>query len=271
MHTYALESIELCKSREAASDMMMNKCLITRLFLRKGCDINEAYKDLVLRRMLNRGRPKFYGSLEFEKPLWQNESQYVKLWLSVPRDQNISDEYAYFPSMNSTNLQAAISSFLSCENEIYVTDPTNMTETVFMLCALGADVSATDFYLSIHSIQPLHLIALIPYSPDMAFYIKTLFKILLDFGANPCARTKSGWTVLDIALDKGWDVQWLEALRECNQLQVIVEQFVAEVFGREEGPLHTTIRTGVDITDLSKPSAQGLSRRIASRGDRLDD
>ena len=269
MHAWAFDSIEICKSREAASDMMMNKCLITRLFVRKGCDINEAYKEFIIIRMLNQGRLKLYGSLEFEKPLSQNESQYIKLWLSFLRDQNISVEYcADVPNMDSTNLQAAISLFNSSERDRYFADRTRVTEMVFMLCALGADVSATGTDLSL---PPLHFIADIHYSPDMAFFIKTLFKILLDFGADPCARTKSGWTVLHIAWVNGWVIQWIEALIECNQLQVVMEQFRAGKLGREEEPLHTAMRTGVDVTDLSKPSAQGLSRRIASRGDRLDD
>ncbi len=261
-------TIELCKSREEAYDMMMNKCLITRLFLRKGCDINEFNIHISFFR--RRQRQNLNGWFQLERPLWLNKSQYFKLWLSFLRDQTISDDYAYFPNMTFTNLQATIAVLHNSTLQTYL-DPTQVTETVFMLCALGADVSATGTYPSIYNIQPLHLIALIPYSPDMAFYIKTLFKILLDFGADPCARDKQGRTILHIALDNGWDVQWREALKDCNQLQVFMEQFEAVSLGREEGPLHITTRTGVDTTDLSKPSAQGLSRRIASRGDRLDD
>ena len=265
-----MESIELCNGREAASDMMMDKCLITRLFLRKGCDINKAYEyfNLLVTRMRGRKRRKFHGWLEFEKPLWQNESHYIKLWLSFLRDQNIFDEHAYSPNTKLANLRSAIAVFHGLHLEGNFLDPTAVTETVFMLCTLGADVSAAEKFVSM---QPLHLIALIPYSPGMAFYVKTLFKILLDFGADPCARDKTGSTVLKIAVNNGWHIQWFEALRECNKLQSFIEQFEAEVLGREEGSLHTTIRTGVDITDLRKPSAQGLSRRIASRGDRLDD
>ena len=137
-----------------------------------------------------------------------------------------------------------------------------------MLCAMGANVSAR---MPDSGAQPLHLVGTIPYSPEKALYIGAQFEILLQFGADPCARDGHGWTVTDFAVFSGWEEQWFQALFKCNKAQLVSEQLEAEGAGRTEAPFDNAMRTGVDVTDLSKPSFEGLSRRTVARGDRLDD
>ncbi|KAM0799760.1 hypothetical protein BDR22DRAFT_854104 [Usnea florida] len=144
----------------------------------------------------------------------------------------------------------------------------NTTEAIFMLCSLGANVSARMPY---GGAQPLHRVAGVPYSLKGSFHATSQFEILLDFGADPCARDGWGRTVTQIACSSGWEEQWFQALRKCNKAQVVIEQLRAELAGWKDAPLDDAIRTGVDVTDLSKPSFGGLSRRIVARGDRLDD
>ena len=240
----------------------------------KGCDLDETYEtilpnlprfSLLVSGVFRGIGIKVNGWFASEEPLWRNESQYLKLWLSFQRDHNVYVDYTN--SFGLTCLQSLLVTQNFAPHESHHMSSKEMTEDVFVLCALGADVSATT---PIDGLQPLHLVAFSSYSPDKAFYIKTQFKILLDFGADPFARDDKGRTVGRIAFSRGWFDQWCEALLECKPLELVEDIIRAGLLGLEERPFHDTIRTGVDAADLSKPSAEGLSRRITSRGDRLD-
>ena len=274
MHRFILVSIpRYCKTREAASHMMTSKCDTTRLFLRHGCDINEIYEkplqDHPLWILLS--SHYFPGSVESrgwsEKPIWRNESHSINIWMHFLQDQNIDVD---FTEARDVSLQGAtlLRYFIIANNNRAVRSERGTTEAIYMLCAMGANVSAS---MPDIDAQPLHLVAMTPYSTEKASYIEVRFEILLKFGADPCARDGRGLTVTDVACSRGWRKQWVEALKKCDKSQVVVEQLEAERVGRTEPPFDNAMRTGVDVTDLSKSSIEGLSRRTVARGDRLND
>ena len=202
-----------------------------------------------------------------EEPIWQNKAHYGRIWLKFLSDQNIDVDYleeAHVSNRGMTLLHFLIS-FQTCGLE---TVRRRNTEGIFILCTMGANVSAR---MPGSGAQPLHLVGTIPYSPKKAHYIGAQFEILLQFGADPCARDGYGLTVTEIACFSGWREQWYQALFKCNKAQLVLEQLKAERAGRTEAPFDNAMRTGIDVTDLSKPSFEGLSRRNVARGDRLDD
>ena len=278
MHFFTLDpasALLVCGSREAASHMMMSKRATTRLFLRNGCDIQEIYrKQLGKHHLLNHLCPIYAQERHpewSEKPIWQNESHYMRVWLDFLRDQNIDvdcpDSKNWTPLQKITVLQQGDSASYQ-----------RSTDGIFMLCAMGANVSARipsiklrPEHTALCGVQPLHLVGTNTYSPEKAIYIKAQYEILLRFGADPCARDGHSRTVTQIACSSGWAKQWFGALRKCNKLQVVKEQLEAMIAGGRDAPLDNAMRTGVDIADLGKSSVKGLSRRTVGRGDRLDD
>ena len=179
--------------------MITSRCAITRLFLRNGCDIQENFP-------INLGEHPFLTSQEehpesSEELIWQNESHHMRIWLDFLRDQNIDVDYPDHADHNDLTLLHTI---LLLQRR----GPTSYqgsTEAVFMLCAMGANVSARTFS---NGAQPLHLICWTPYSSEKAFHIRAQFEILLNFGADPCARDGDGLTVTQIACSSGWEEQW---------------------------------------------------------------
>ena len=252
---------------------MTSKCAITRLFLRNGCDIHETYQKPVRENpfMSFIGLRSLQGLVEGpgwpEEPIWQNKSHYGWIWLQFLSDQNIDVDYGATDDMlpqPMTTLQCLINLQTLGSDKV----GSSKTEAIFVLCALGADVSAR---MPDSGAQPLHLVGTIPYSPEEALYIGAQFEILLQFGADPCARDGHGRTVTAIACSSGWEEQWFEALCKCNKAQLVLEQLKAKRAGLTEAPFDNALRTGVDVTDLNTPSFEGLSRRTVARGDRLDD
>ena len=249
---------------------------ITRLFLRNGCDIHEAYQLPLEKHPFQSFLYPIEGAVESpgksEEPIWRDKSHSINIWLHFLSDQNVDGDFAETASVlmsGSTLLQGTIIA-QSFKPELYKREITKakFTEAIFMLCSLGANVSAR---LPDSGAQPLHLVAEVPYSLEDSFHCTAQFEILLKFGADPCARDGLGRTVTHIACSSGWKQQWFQALCECNKAKVVIEQIRAELAGWKDAPLDDAIRTGVDVSDLSKPSLEGLSRRIAARGDRLDD
>ena len=274
MHHYThflASALSLCNSREAASHMMMSKCAITRLFLRNGCDIHEPYqKRLRQHPFISLLGSSAEGLVESprgsEEPIWRDKSHCLYIWLQFLHDQKIDVDYRAADDIrlqNMTLLQFLIDSQTLGSERV----GRRPTVAIFMLCAIGANVSARDAI----GAQPLHQVAAVPHYPGKASYITAQFEILLEFGADPCARDDRGQTVTEIAYHIGWKEQWFQALRKCNKLQVVLDQIGAELSGQKGAPLDNAIRTGVDVTDLSTPSIKGLSKRIVARGDRLDD
>ena len=257
---------------ETASQMITRQCAITRLFLRNGCDIHEIYKRTLIQH-------PFLGFLDFldsqtegivkspewsEEPVWQNKSHYMRTWLDFLRDQDIDIDYSDYADFYGWTLLQVVILHQHKDSGSYQ----RSTEGIFILCAMGTNVAAR---MPEGGVQPLHLVGSTPYSPERAFHIRVQFEILLNFGADPCARDARGRTVTEMAFSGGWKEQWVQALCKCNKVQVVIEQLVAERSGQTDAPLDNAMRTGVDVTDLSTPSVEGLSRRIAARGDRLDD
>ena len=249
---------------------MMSKSAITRLFLRNGCDIHEIYQQTFLRQVLlgSLAREEAESPGGSEEPVWRDLPHHLNIWLQFLQDQNLDVDYI---AADDPVLKPDLTLL---QHSIYFQslglDKAGMraTEVVFMLCAMGANVSAR---MPDSGAQPLHLVACTPYSLEGSFYINVQFVILLAFGADPCARDDRGLTITQIACSRGWEEQWFRALCMCNKAQVVVEQMKAQIAGRKDAPLDDAIRTGVDVTDLSTPSIEGLSRRTVARGDRLDD
>lgn len=265
MHRYIFAPIPY---REAASHIMTSKCAITRLFLRNGCDIHEIYQ----KKFHETPFALYYGPRSLqgwsEEPILQNKSHYCRIWLQFLSDQSINVDYGATDNNMSPRSTTTLHYFIGSQTRELDMKNRRNTEVIFMLCAVGANVSAR---MPDSGAQPMHLVGAIPYSPENALYIGAQFEILLQFGADPCARDGYSRSVTEIACSSGWKEQWFQALRKCNKAQLVLEQFKAERAGRTEAPFDNAMRTGVDVTDLSKSSVRGLSKRVVALGDRLDD
>ena len=275
MHTFVscITSSVHCNTREAAFHMMTSKCAIVRLFLRNGCDIHETYQKPILETPFSffsgyhSLRELAEGPGGSEEPIWRDKWHYLNIWLQFLHDQNIDVDYvkvANISKRGTTLLQRLIYS----QTRGLDTVGRRNTEAIFMLCTMGANVSAR---MPDSGEQPLHLVGTIPYSPEKALHVGAQFEILLQFGADPCARDGHGRTVTEVAVFSGWEEQWFGALTICNKHQVIQKQWKEQLAGREDAPPDDAIRTGADTSDLRKSSIEGLSRRTVARGNRLDD
>ena len=252
--------------------MIRRLCAITRLLLRNGCDIHETYqllfKKYSFKSLLCPEADEAVESPgESEEPIWRDKFHYINLWLHFLSEQNIEVDFAEAADVSlrdTTLLQQLLF------NQLFILKrfEKKTTKAIFILCSLGTNVSAR---MPNSGAQPLHLVAAVPYSLEGSCYTTAQFEILLKFGADPCARDPLGRTVTQFACAWGWRKQWIQALRKFNKLQVVIEQWEAQMAGGNDAPLDDAIRTGIDVTELSKPSFEGLSRRIVARGDRLDD
>lgn len=137
-----------------------------------------------------------------------------------------------------------------------------------VLLKLSADINSVDIF----GMQPLHNIMVYTPTEDISGNFTGLALALLQHGADPCALNSFWRSPFDYAEEYGWTVKWYEVLEEAGFDVREVEDEIAVRKWYLENPGHGFAEsTAIDEDAVAAPSTEGLSRRRAIAGDRLDD
>ena len=146
------------------------------------------------------------------------------------------------------------------------TEPNCHYKIIFLLCELGVDMNKR---LKRLGAGPLHAVLMSPWSSEASAEIVRLLVLLLEYGADPCALTELGTTTECIANVSGWIREFKIALLLCGMdPRAVHEETYRRVEEYYEGMADSS---SFDERVLCRPSGEGLSRRRAIRGDRLND
>ena len=247
------------------SGIIADRCSLTRLFLRQGCDLDETLRYLLLDCKGKKGLDLGYRVPAQSSPTSQSHKGYVQQllrsarWTAFLRDQHV-DLHTVFDGP-----QVLFNAFLV---QLFVSDayPKTMTGMITLMCALGADVSIRDVETGE---QPLHILARLRHAPEKEFDIMAQLVMLLLHGADPLTRDYNGVSpFLRAFMTEGgaWKL-WIKTFADYGL-------YGPESIRRhmEESEYYTNVAaTGADIGEPERYPTAGLTRRSCQRGDRLDD
>ena len=133
-----------------------------------------------------------------------------------------------------------------------------------VLLKLGADINSVDKFGNL----PLHWIMYKASTEYNTGNFTGLALALLQYGADPCGLDDRGWSLLDCAERNGLTVKWYEVLEEAG---FDIEEVEWEIEKRKWCYKNPGLGFAEKSTAVAAPSTEGLSRRRAIAGDRLDD
>ena len=140
-----------------------------------------------------------------------------------------------------------------------------VTSIAILFFELGAVKSNV---VSQSKMQPLHMLLSKDWSADYSEGMIELMVLLLENGADPCALTDDGQSVLNYACQFGWMKEFARAVVLCG---IDASEVACESLRRER-TFKDSIANSTALAEdmINGPSLEGLSQRTPLLGDRLD-
>ena len=215
---------------------------ITREFIRSGIDLNDALSKLIYVPGLLKGQ---------EQPFVEEPSKRLLDWAAFLRDQGL------IVDLLGVGGYSVCTPYLVLQGNSE-RDIRRLTNAVFILCLLGADVSIRE---PRSGMQALHRLFLNPWSAELSSHVINLAYILVHFGgADVHAVNYDNSSPTIYAFNSGWLDEWEIVLDRCGfdpneELIKAFESWNKSCFlGNGES-------TAIDTEDLSIPKFDSLPRR----------